>query len=294
MRTIKIMTNVHAYLFLLPAILGLVFLTIIPILGVIGISLTGWSGLEPPQFVGFDNFVKIFTEDNYFASSVIATLYFAAGAVVTGILFSFSVALLLNNRVPLRGIWRSIYFLPYIVPVMGSSVVWTWMYESNFGIFNYLLSLAGIEKVHWLADEAFAVPSIILMTVWGSGNLIVIFLAGLQNVPKSYLEAVEMDGGNAWHKFRHITLPMMSPIIFFNFIISMIVNLQSFVPPYSMTKGGPNNATLFMVFLVYREGFMRNNFGHASALSLIFFVFVALLTAVIFVSSRKWMFYEGK
>jgi multiple sugar transport system permease protein len=285
---------VTAYLFLAPALLGLLLLTIGPMLAVIGISLTDWSGLEAPKFIGIDNYRQIFTTDFYFQKSVAATLYFALGAVVSGIIYSFAIAFLLNKRIPARGFWRSVYFLPYIVPSMGACIVWSWMYEANFGVFNYVLSLFGVNKVHWLQSEALAVPSLVAMTVWGTGSLIVIFLAGLQNVPKAYLEAVEIDGGNAWHKFRHVTLPMMTPIIFFNFLMSMISNLQVFVPAYSLTKGGPSDKTLFMVYLIYREGFMRNNFGHASALSLIFFVFIALITGLVFATSRKWMYYEGE
>lgn len=283
-----------AYLFLSPALVGLVFLTILPLLGVAGISLTNWSGLEPPKFIGLDNFAGLFNEDNYFFHSVVATLYFAFGAVLTGIVYSFLVALLLNQKIFLRGTWRSVFFLPYIVPIIGSSIVWMWMYEANFGVFNWFLGLFGIDKVKWLQDEALATPSLILMTVWGCGNLIVIFLAGLQNIPRTYLEAVEIDGGNSWHKFRHVTLPILSPVIFFNFLTSVVVNLQMFVPAYAMTKGGPSDSTLSMVYLMYREGFMRNNFGYSSALSLLFFFFVAALTAVIFATSKRFMFYEGE
>jgi multiple sugar transport system permease protein len=283
-----------AYSFLTPALLGLFFLTIFPTLGVIGISLTRWSGLEPPTFIGLGNYTAIFTTDFYFARSVAATLYYALGAVISGIIYSFAIAFMLNKKVPARGFWRSVFFLPYIVPAIGSSIVWSWMYEANFGVFNYVLSLLNITKVQWLQDERFATPSLIVMAVWGCGSLIVIFLAGLQNVPKSYLEAVEMDGGNAWHKFRHITIPMMTPIIFFNFLMSMISNLQVFVPAYALTQGGPSDSTLYMVYLMYREGFMRNNFGHASALSLIFFIFIAFLTALFFATSRRWIYYEGE
>ena len=287
-------TTATAYLFLAPALLGLVLLTVLPILGVVAISLTRWSGLQPPTYLGFGNYLEIFTTDFYFAKSVVATLYFALGAVISGILYSFLIALMLNQPIPARGFWRSVFFLPYVVPAIGTSIVWSWMYEANFGVFNYVLHLVGIPKVQWLQNESLAVPSLIVMTVWGAGSLIVIFLAGLQNVPTSYLEAVDIDGGNAWHKFRHITIPMMTPIIFFNFLMSMITNLQVFVPAYSLTQGGPSDRTLFMVFLMYREGFMRNNFGHASALSLIFFIFIAALTAVIFGTSRRWIYYEGE
>lgn len=283
-----------AYLFLLPALLGLVFMTLLPLVGVAAISLTNWSGLEPPRFIGGDNFVNLFTDDNYFFASVAATLSFAFGAVVSGILYSFLVALLLNQKILGRGVWRSIFFLPYIVPIIGSSIVWAWMYEANFGVLNWVLSWVGIEKVRWLQDPALSTPSLIVMTIWAAGNLIVIFLAGLQNIPRTYLEAVEMDGGNAWHKFRHVTLPILSPVIFFNFLTSVVVNLQAFVPAYAVTRGGPSNTTLHMVYLIYREGFMRNEFGHASAISLLFFVFIAALTAVIFATSRRFMFYEGE
>jgi multiple sugar transport system permease protein len=283
-----------AYIFLAPAILGLIFLTIIPIFGVVIISLTKWTGLEKPIFIGFKNYINLFTSDFYFFHSVVATLYFAVGAVVTGLIYSLSMSLLLNQRIAGLGLWRSIFFIPYIVPIIGSSIVWSWMYESNFGIFNWFLSFLGVNKIQWLQDERFAVPSLILMTVWGSGNLIVIFLAGLQGVPKTYLEAVEIDGGNSWHKFRHIIVPMLTPVIFYNFLMSLIVNLQCFAPVYTLTKGEPNDSTLFMAFLMYREGFIHNNFGHASAISVVFFIFIIILTAILFATSRYWIFYEGK
>jgi multiple sugar transport system permease protein len=288
------MNALTAYLFITPSILGLLFLTILPILGVIVISLTNWSGLEAPAFIGMDNYIEIFTSDFYFAKSVVATFYFALGAVITGIIYSFFMALLLNQPIAGRGLWRSILFMPYIVPIIGSSIVWSWMYETNFGVFNWILNMFGLDKVQWLQNETFAMPSLILMMMWMSGNLIVIFLAGLQGVPKMYLEAVEVDGGNFWHKFRHVTIPMMSPVIFYNFLMSLVTNLQGFVPAYTMTKGGPSDSTLLMVYLIYREGFMRNNFGHASALSVLFFLFIAILTGLIFRTSRVWMFYESE
>jgi multiple sugar transport system permease protein len=287
-------STLTAYLFLTPALLGLFFLTIFPMIGVVIISLTNWSGLETPRFIGLDNFKEIFTTDVYFLRSVIATLYFALGAVISGIIYSFTVALMLNRRIFARGFWRSVYFIPYVVPSIGTAIVWSWLYESNFGVFNYILHLLGMNKVQWLQNGTTAVPSIIVMAVWGMGSMIVIFLAGLQNVPRAYLEAVEIDGGNTWHRFRHITIPMMTPIIFYNFLMSMISNLQIFAPAYALTRGEPSGKTLFMVYLMYREGFIYNNFGHAGALSLIFFVFIAALTVVIFGTSRRWMFYEGE
>ncbi len=286
--------NMVAYLCLSPAILGLLFLTIIPILGVIGISFTNWSGLKEPAFVGFDNYVKIFTEDFFFYKSALVTVYFAFGAVITSIIYAFFVSIMLNQRIPARGIIRSIYFIPYIIPIVATNVVWSWLYDCNFGAFNFIINSLGFDKSLFLQGEKTVVPSLILIAVWSTGNLIVIFLAGIQNVPRAYLEAVEIDGGNTWHKFRHVTVPMMTPIIFFNFLMSMINNLQVFVPAQALTKGGPNDSSLFLVYLIYREGFMKNNFGYACAISLIFFVFIAALTGFIFKTSDKWLFYEGK
>jgi multiple sugar transport system permease protein len=282
-----------AYLLLLPAIAGLILYTLLPMAGAFALSLTQWDILTPPVFIGLDNYVEIFTADNFFFASVAATLYFALGSVITGLLYSFVVALMLNQRVPGRGFFRAVFFLPYVVPIIGTTIIWGWMYQANFGVFNYVLSLVGLDKINFLGEDLTATPSLIVMTVWGLGNMIVIFLAGLQSVPATYLEAVAIDGGNFWHKFRHVTLPMMSPIIFFNFLMSVIANLQAFGPAFVLTQGGPNNTTLSMVYLIWREGFQRNNMGHASALSFVLFLFIAALTALIFALSKDKVFFEG-
>ena len=177
---------------------------------------------------------------------------------------------------------------------IGAAVVWAWMYESNFGVFNFFLNALGIDKVRWLGNDATANPAMMVMTIWGLGNFVVIFLAGLQSVPKTYLEAVEIDGGNAWHKFRNVTLPLLSPVIFFNVLMSIVANLQVFVPAMSITRGAPNSSTLYIVYYMYRTGFQNNRFGYASAVSLVFFAFIAVLTATIFVSSRNLLFFEGE
>jgi multiple sugar transport system permease protein len=283
-----------AYLFLAPALLGLIFYTFLPLIGVVGMSLTDWTGLQPPKFVGLGNFREIFTADMFFPFSVTSTLYFAFFTVIVGTLYAFFMALLLNQKIKGRGVFRSIFFLPYIVPSIGAAIVWAWMYESNFGVINYGLNLIGLDKVRWLGEELTATPALGIMTIWGFGNFIVIYLAGLQGIPRAYLEAVEIDGGNAWHKFRHITLPLLSPVILFNVLMSIVVNLQVFVPALSITKGGPNSSTLYMVYYIFRQGFQNNRFGYASAVSLIFFAFIAAVTAAIYATSRKWMFFEGE
>jgi multiple sugar transport system permease protein len=283
-----------AYLFLAPALLGLVCYTFLPILGVVGISLTDWTGLKPPAFVGLQNFREIFTDDMFFPLSVKATLYFALFTVIFGTLYAFLMAMLLNQRVAGRGLFRSIFFLPYIVPAIGAAIVWAWMFESNFGVINYGLNLIGLDKVKWLGEDLTATPALGIMTIWGFGNFIVIYLAGLQGIPRTYLEAVDIDGGNAWHKFRHVTVPLLSPVIFFNVLMGIVTNLQVFVPALSITRGGPNSSTLYMVYYIFRSGFQNNRFGYASAVSLVFFAFIALVTAVIYATSRRWMFFEGE
>ncbi|MGA2547462.1 MAG: sugar ABC transporter permease [Rectinemataceae bacterium] len=283
-----------AYLFLTPAILGLLLYTFLPIIGVVGMSLTEWNGLKAPTYIGLGNFKEIFTEDMFFPTSVLATLYFALFTVVIGTVYAFLVALLINQRIIGRGLFRSVFFLPFIVPSIGAAIVWAWMYEANFGLINYALGLIGIDKVMWLGDEATATPALGLMTIWGFGNFIVIYLAGLQGIPRTYLEAVEIDGGNVWHKFRNVTLPLLSPVILFNVMTSIVANLQVFVPAYSITKGAPNSSTLYMVYYIFRQGFQNNRFGYAAAVSLIFFAFIAAVTAIVYATSRKWMFYEGE
>lgn len=168
------------------------------------------------------------------------------------------------------------------------------MYDPSFGVLNYFLRLLSLPTSKWLYQTSTAIPSLIVISVWGAGNLIVIFLAGLQNVPVVYHEAAKIDGANVFHCFRHITIPMMTSIIFFNFLMSVITQLQVFVPAYAITKGGPSNATMFLVYLIYREGFTNNNFGYASAMSFVFFLMIIIITAIIFRGSKNMIFYEGK
>ncbi len=284
---------VAAYLFLAPAILGLVLYTFVPLLGVAGMSLTQWNALKAPVFVGLQNFKEIFTDDMFFGTSARSTIYFALFTVIIGTVYAFLAALLLNQKIIGRGLFRSIFFLPFIVPSIGAVIVWMWMYEANFGVINYVLGFVGIDKIKWMGDELTATPALGLMTIWSFGNFIVIYLAGLQGIPRTYLEAVEMDGGNAWHKFRHVTLPLLSPVILFNVLTSIVANLQVFVPA-QVTRGAPNMTTLYMVYYIFRTGFQNNRFGYSAAVSLIFFALIAVVTAITYATSRKWMFYEGE
>ncbi len=283
------------YLFASPVILGLLVWVIAPMVGVVLISLTDWNVLTTPHWVGIRNYIKLLTSDLYFWNTVRVTAYFVVLNVAGTTVYSLVVAMLLNQNIRGRGVYRSIFYLPTIVPIVASSALWLWLFNPEFGLLNVMLQAVGLPRSLWVNSPATVVPSIVLMSVWGgAGNTIVIFLAALQGVPRELLEAVEIDGGNWWHRFRAITLPMISPVTFFNVVTGLIASFTIFTQSYVMTEGGPSNASLFYVLLLYREGFQRNNIGGAAALSCVLIVIVAVLSIMIFGASRRWVYYEGE
>lgn len=282
-----------AYICLIPAFLGLFFLTYAPLVGVLGISLTNWTGLKSPEFIGFDNYVQLFTKDPYIKDSIIATIYFAFLSVIGSMVYSFFIAMLLNRKIPARGFLRAVFYVPFVLPAAAIYVGWSWLYEANFGFFNFLLSKVGLNKVLFIADSSYVVPSLSLISVWLSGNLIVIFLAGLQNVPSVYHEAAEMDGAGGWKRFIHITLPSMSPIIFYNLLMSLIANLQVVTPALALTNGGPGNSSRFLTYLMYDQAFVNYKLGYACATTFVIFAILAAFTAVLFKTSNRWIYNEG-
>ena len=283
-----------AYLLLTPSIIGLTLITYLPLLAVFVIGLFKWNGLSSPEFVGFANYARLFTKDPYFYDSIRATIYFAFLAVIGSIVWSMFVAILLNRKVPARGMFRAVFYLPYVLPAMAVYLGWSWLYDYNHGFFNFVRTRLGIGRAMFLESPAAVVPSLALITVWLAGNLIVIFLAGLQNVPRIYYEASEIDGANAWQRFWKITLPCMTPIIFYNLLMALISSLQVVTPSLALTSGGPGNSTTFMSYLIYRYAFIgTGKLGYASAIAAVFFVLVGLVTALIFASSKFWVFYMG-
>ena len=282
-----------AYLCLIPALLGLTFITYLPLMGVFGISFFRWKGISKPVFNGFTNYIELFTNDPYFIDSIRVTVFFAVLAVTISMMYSLFIAILLNQKIPARAFWRAIFYLPYILPAVAVYVGWSWLYETNWGLFNYILSEFGITKVMFLSDSSMVIPSLAMIALWTSGNLIVIFLAGLQNVPRVYHEAAFMDGANSWQRFRNVTLPCMTPIIFYNLLMSLVTNMQIVVPALALTNGGPGNSSMFMTFLMYRYAFQSNQMGYACAISFVFFILIAVFTGILFVTSKSWIFYEG-
>lgn len=291
-----------AYLFLIPALLGLSFLTYLPLLAAFGISLTDLNvghfikggTLPPVKFIGFDNFVEIFKSPSVdFLNSIQVTVTFALVAVVGSIIYSMIIAMLLNRKIPARGFFRAVFYIPYILPATAVMISWWFLLKYDGGLINYILVSLGLEKSYFLSAANTVIPSLAMIAIWTSGNLIVIFLAGLQNVPRVYHEAAEIDGANSWQRFWNITIPCMTPIIFYNLLMSLVVNLQVVVPALAVTKGGPGKSTMFMTYLMYQTGFRGRELGQAGAIAFVFFIVAAILAFILFATSKSWIYNEG-
>jgi len=285
-----------AKLFLIPAFLGLTFITYLPLIAVFVLSFFKWTAIMPkPLFVGLNNYVRLFTKDIFFWTSVKVTVEYAVLSVCISMIYSLMIAMLLNRKVPARGFFRAVFYVPYIIPAMAVYMSWALLYNPDFGVFNALLAGNGFQKIAFLADSKYIIPSLSIIAVWASGNLIVIFLAGLGNVPRVYHEAAEIDGATSWQRLIHITFPCMTPIIFYNLLMSLIANMQVVVP--SLIYAGSNRTTYpeytFMSFLMYRTGFTNNDLSYASTISFIFFLIIGVFTLILFATSKSWLFYEG-
>jgi len=288
-----------AKLFLIPAFLGLIFITYIPLASVFGLSLFDWRIPGAPSFAGFANYIHLFTESATFWPSIRVTVQYAFLTVGLGMVYSMVVALLLNRKLPGRAAFRTIFYLPFIIPVVAGFMTWRLLY-SNHGPINSIINMLGGDRSQFLATDATIIPALAIIAVWMSGNIIVIKMAGLGNVPRTYQEAAEIDGANAWHRFWKITIPCMTPIIFYNMLMSLVTHMQVFVPSIIMAGGGTagppaaiQESYLFMTFAMYRTGFMQGMMGRANAISFIFFILVGMFTAILFATSKSWLFYEG-
>ena len=288
-----------AKIFLIPAFLGLSFMTYIPLTAVFGISLFDWQIPFPPTFAGLKNIIDLFSPGSFFWTSVWMTVIYAFLAVAMGLVYSMVIALLLNRKIPGRVFFRTAFYLPFIIPVVSSMLIFRLIY-SHSGVVNNIINMFGGERIYFLFDNATIIPAIATIAVWMSGNIIVIKMAGLANIPRSYLESAEVDGANAWHRFWKITIPCMSPIIFYNMLMSLITNMQVVVPSLMLTSGGQSGATVipqsfrFVAYELYMTAFGRGGYiGRAGAISFAMFVLIGILTAILFITSKKWLFYEG-
>lgn len=284
---------ITGYLFVAPAVLGFLLWVAGPMLFSAWLSLTEWDLLTPPRFVGVRNYVTMFN-DPLFWQSLRVTFYFTVVSVPLFQALSFAVALLMNVKVRGIAIFRTIYYLPSIVPVVANAMLFAWIFNSDFGLLNAGLRAVGLPKILWLQDPRWAMPALITMTMWGIGGAMLIYLAGLQGVPQQLYEAAEIDGANYWHRFRHVTVPMMSSVIFFNLVLGLIGALQTFTQGYIITNGGPRNATLFYALYLYRQAFTNFKMGYAAALAWVLFVIVLVLSLLVFRYLGRQVYYEDE
>ena len=283
--------TVTGYLFISPFILGVMFWVLFPALMAAWLSFQKWNLITPAKYVGLENFQTMFN-DKLFWQALKVTSIFTFVSVPLSMIISFSMALLINTKVRGIALFRTIYYLPSIMPAVASAVLWAWILNTDFGLLNAILHYFGLPKIAWLQETAWALPAMILMSLWGVGQAMIIFLAGLQGIDDVYYEAAKIDGAGRWAQMVHITIPMMSSVIFFNLILGVINSFQVFTAGYLITNGGPQNATLFFVLYLYRVGFQFLKMGYAAALSWVLFFIILFFTVIIFRTVGRKVYYQ--
>lgn len=280
-------------LFILPWLLGFFAFNLYPLLASFYYSFTSYNVLTSPEWIGFENYKELFFNDSLFLISLKNTLYYVVVAVPLYLIAGVFLAILLNLKVKGMSFLRTMFYVPSIVPIVATTILWRWIFNPQIGLMNTLLNRIGLPSIGWLTDPFWAKPSLILMGLWGIGGGMVIYLAGLQDVPQDLYDAADVDGANWWQKTIKITIPMISPVIFFNLIMGIIGAFQYFTQAYIMTNGGPLNATLFYSLYLYQNAFTFFKMGYASAQAWILFIIVLLATAIVFKSSARFVFYQG-
>ena len=280
-------------LFILPWLLGFLAFNLYPLLASFYYSFTSYNVLTPPEWIGFENYKELFFNDSLFLISLKNTLYYVVVAVPLYLVAGVFLAILLNLKVKGMSLLRTMFYIPSIVPIVATAILWRWIFNPQIGLMNALLNKVRLPSIGWLTDPFWAKPSLILMGLWGIGGGMVIYLAGLQDVPQDLYDAADVDGANWWQKTIKITIPMISPVIFFNLIMGIIGAFQYFTQAYIMTNGGPLNATLFYSLYLYQNAFTFFKMGYASAQAWILFIIVLLATVIVFKSSARFVFYQG-
>lgn len=279
------------FLFISPWLIGFLLWTVIPLVSSVYYSFTFYDLLRPARWIGLGNYIEIFTRDPEIANVTYNTLYYVLLGVPSGLTTAFLMANLLNMKITGRSFYRAIFFIPAIIPAVVTAMVWGFLLNTQYGAINGTLTSMGVPVIPFLTDPNLAKPSIILINMWGQGTTIVIFLATLQDVPRSYYEAATVDGANGWQKFWNVTVPMCTPVILYNLIMGLIYAFQDFTLPYLLTGGGPNKATEFFSLHLYRNAFIFLRMGKASAMAWILFTAIVLLTILLFRTSGKWVYY---
>jgi multiple sugar transport system permease protein len=280
-------------LFISPWLIGFLIFTLYPVFASAYLSFTDYRVLAPPKWVGIGNYTDLFADRDYFLPSLWDTIFMFL-ELPLALVIGLALALLLDMK--LRGIafYRTVFYLPSIVPVVSSAVLWMWVLNPQHGLMNAALHAMHIPGPAWLASPAWAKPAMILMDMWGVGGGMVIYLAALQGVPQTLYEAAALDGANGWQKIWFVTIPSISPVIFFNLIMGVIGTFQYFTQTFIMTNGGPNNSTLFYALYLYQNAFQYFRMGTACAMAWILFIITLLATLIVFKTSARWVYYEGE
>lgn len=281
--------------FISPWITGFLLMTLYPVLATMYYSFCDYALLSKPIWIGTLNYRDMAT-DQVFWQSLYNTIYYAAIAIPVGLLVSFLIAVMLNQAFIARSAFRTIYFLPSMVPFVAVAMIWLWVFHGQFGLLNYALERIGLQGPNWLADERYTKPALIIMSIWSIGGAMVICLAALQDVPRQLYESAQLDGASFMHQLWHITVPMISPVLYFNLIMGIIGSLQLFVQPFIMfgSDGGPNRSALFYAVYLYENAFSYGNMGYACALAWVLFMIILVLTWVATRTTRKRIYYAGE
>lgn len=287
-----LLANLEGYAFAAPWLLGFFVFTLSPFFSSIWYSLNQWDMVTDMKFIGLYNYTRIFQND-LFWKSVQVTVTYVIMSLPLGLILAMILAVLVNQQNSVMMFFRGVFFLPAVTSGVAVAVLWRWLFNPEFGLINYMLGWFGIEGPMWLASERWALPALTIMSLWGVGSTMLIYLAGLQSVPQHLYEAAEIDGANLMQRFLRVTLPMMSPTIFYTLIMGMIGAFQVFTQAYVMTRGGPNFATYFYVLHLYEEAFVKFRMGYASAMAWILFVAVLVVTLVQFRLAGRWVYYEA-
>lgn len=279
--------------FISPWLIGVLTFQVYPFFASFYYSLHNTTLLSPGKFIGLDNYREL-VRDPLFWTSLKNTFYYTSVSIVVGTVAAISLAMLLNLRVRGLTLYRVIFYMPSIVPLAAVSVIWIWILHPTFGVLNYLVSSLGLPTPGWFSDPTWAMPGLIVVSLWGLGNAMIIYLAGLQGIPGDLYEAAQLDGATAWQRTRNITIPLLTPVILFNVIIGLIGGFQYFVEPYIITQGGPADSTLTYGLYLYNNAFMFFKMGYAAAMAWILFVIIMTITMIILRTSSRWVFYQGQ
>ena len=285
--------NIRGYLFILPVVLGLIIWTFGPMVASAFYSLTNYKITEAPVFIGFQNFIDL-VSDQAFIQSLSVTIRYAIMYMILGQIFGLGLAILLTQRARGMSIFRTLFYLPIIVPYIASALLWKYLFNNQFGPINSALKAVGLPAPNWLGSPDSALFSLVIMSVWTGAVTTIIYVAGLQHIPEELHDAAKIDGANEVQRFRYVTIPMLSPTIFFNVVTGVIGSFQFFVPAFVMTQGGPVKSTYFYNFNLYDKAFRWLQMGYASSMAWVMFTIIIVLTLFIFRSSPLWVYYDGE